>query len=106
MSDQGIIDGIGNEVVYFFGEFRPTILIMLEVNLLMFSLSVGGDGGGDSLVLHLRGGARRPVSHSGGEEPGHREHREAGGDQLQHRGGGEAGRHPVPAAAAAQRHQH
>ena len=30
MSDQEIIDGIGNEVVYFFGEFRPAIK-MLEV---------------------------------------------------------------------------
>ena len=105
MSDQEIIDGIGNEVVYFFGEFQTTIVITnnnINCYNLMFSLSVGGDGGGDSLVLHLRGGARRPVRHPGGEEPGDGEHREGGGDQLQHRGGGEAGRDSVPAAAATQ----
>ena len=102
MSDQEIIDGIGNEVVYFFGEFQTTIVIIILIVNLMFSLSVGGDGGGDSLVLHLRGGARRPVRHPGGEEPGDGEHREGGGDQLQHRGGGEAGRHSVPAAATTQ----
>ena len=65
------------------------------------SLSAGGDGGGDSLVLHLRGGARGPVRHPGGAEPGDGDPREGGGDQLQHGRGGEAGRHPVPAAAAA-----
>ena len=44
----------------------------------MFSLSVGGDGGGESLVLHIRGGARCPVRHPGREEPSDREHREGG----------------------------
>ena len=68
----------------------------------MFSLSVGGDSDGGGLVLHLCGGARRPVRHPGGEESGDGEHREGRGDQLQHRGGGEAGRHSVPAAATTQ----
>ena len=66
----------------------------------MFSLSVGGSGDRHSLVLHLRGGARGPVRHPGGEESRHGGHREAGGDQLEHGGGGAAGRDTVPTAAA------
>ena len=68
--------------------------------MFLFSVSGGGVGDRDSLVLHLRGGACRTVRHLGGAEPRHGGHGEGGGDQLQHCGGGAAGGDTVPAAAA------
>ena len=78
-------------------------LPILSIKVSSPSVAGAGAGDSDSLVLHLRGGARGPVRHPGGAEsrvrgqlrPGQR-------DQLEHGGGGEAGRHPVPAAAAAE----
>ena len=71
-------------------------------NSLCFSVPGLGPGDSDSLVLHLRGGARGAVRHPGGEKPRvWRQLRRGDRAHLEHRGGGEAGRDTVPAAAAA-----
>ena len=103
MSEQDILDGVGNEVVYFFGKTCIEKFVSHPANIsLRFSVPGLGPGDSDSLVLHLRGGARGAVRHPGGEEP-HVRHQLRPGDRdhIEHSGGGEAGRHPVPAAAAA-----
>ena len=68
MSETDILDGVGNEVVYFFGnrweaKFTPSTMIFLFSSVVGVVVSCG-----DCLVLHLCGGACGSVSHSGGEK--------------------------------------
>ena len=101
MSEQDILDGFGNEVVYFFGKYLKSVFDQVN-NSLCFSVPGLGPGDSDSLVLHLRGGARGAVRHPGGEKPRvRRPLRRGDRAHLEHSGGGEAGRDSVPAAAAA-----
>ena len=57
MSEQDILDGFGNEVVYFFGKYLKSVFDQVNKSL-CFSVPGLGPGDSDSLVLHLRGGAR------------------------------------------------
>ena len=80
---------------------------MIETKMLLHHCSYPGVvvSDSDSLVLDLRGGAGGPVRHPGGAESGGGGgHQPGHGDQLQHGGGGEAGRDAVPAAPAAPRY--
>ena len=70
MLETDILDGVGNEVVYFFGKMIRKLEIRNNIsNAPIFSVSGVIISDSDSLVQHLCSGACGTVSHISGEKP-------------------------------------